>query len=163
MNKAFIALTWVIALAALVSSAAAHEGPESHDHDHDEATTVKAESPAEANAERVESIRTNDYFYQSWGRPDLFAALVSGEFEPGEAADLVDVNNAKLVGVMWGPTDQFALVEDGSGNGYILRVGDRVQNGRVVAVQKSSLVASVSLYGITNRVILRLDDGKDER
>ena len=78
---------------------------------------VKAESPAEANAERVESIRTNDYFYQSWGRPDLFSALVSGEFEPGEAADLVDINNAKLVGLMWGPTDQFALVEDGSGNG----------------------------------------------
>jgi hypothetical protein len=42
-------------------------------------------------------------------------------------------------------------------------VGDRVQNGRVIAVQKNSLVASVSLYGITNRVILRLDDGKDER
>ena len=159
MNKAFIALTWVIALAALVSSAAAHEGSESHEHD----AAVKAESPAEANAERVESIRTNDYFYQSWGRPDLFAALVAGEFERGEAAELVDVNNAKLVGVMWGPTDQFALVEDGSGNGYILRVGDRVQNGRVVAVQKNSLVASVSLYGITNRVILRLDDGKDER
>ena len=160
MNKAFIALTWVIALAALVSSAAAHDGAESHEHDD---ATVKAESPAEANAQRVESIRTNDYFYQSWGRPDLFSALVSGEFQPGEAADLVDVNNAKLVGVMWGPTDQFALVEDGTGNGYILRVGDRVQNGRVIAVQKKSLVASVSLYGITNRVILRLDDGKDER
>jgi len=160
MNKVFIVLTWVIALAALVSSAAAHDGSESHDHDD---AAVKAESPAEANAERVESIRTNDYFYQSWGRPDLFAALVSGEFQPGEAADLVDVNNGKLVGVMWGPTDQFALVEDGSGNGYILRVGDRVQNGRVVAVQKNSLVASVSLYGITNRVILRLDDGKDKR
>jgi hypothetical protein len=159
MNKAFIVLTWIIALAALVSSASAHEGAENHEHD----ATVQAESPAEANDARVESIRTNDYFYQSWGRPDLFAALVTGEFEPGEAADLVDINNAKLVGVMWGPTDQFALVEDGSGNGYILRVGDRVQNGRVVAVQKNSLVASVSLYGITNRVILRLDDGKDER
>ena len=52
--------------------------------------------------------------------------------EPGEGTDLVDVNNAELVGVMWGPTDKFALVEDGSGNGFILRVGDRVQNGRVV-------------------------------
>lgn len=162
MNKAFLALCWVVALAALVSVASAHDGPESHDHDHD-AAAVQAESPADASADRVESIRTNDYFYQSWGRPDLFAALVSGDFEAGEAAELVDVNNAKLVGVMWGPTDQFALVEDGSGNGYILRVGDRVQNGRVLAVQNSSLVASVSLYGITNRVILRLDDGKDER
>lgn len=160
MNKAFLALIWAVALAALVSVAAADEG---QDEAVAESTDVQAQSPADASADRVESIRTNDYFYQSWGRPDLFSALVSGEFEPGEAADLVDVNNAKLVGVMWGPTDRFALVEDGSGNGYILRVGDRVSNGRVVAVQKKSLVASISLYGITNRVILRLNDGKDER
>ena len=169
MNKLFLALIWVVALAALVSTAwadepaAATESAATSDEAPAEANTVKAQSPADAQAERVQTIRTNDYFYQSWGRPDLFAALVSGEFEPGEAADLVDINNAKLVGVMWGPTDQFALVEDGSGNGYILRVGDRIQNGRIVSVQKSSLVASVSLYGITNRVILRLDDGKDER
>jgi len=160
MNKAFLALIWAVALAALVSVAAAGEG---QDDAAAQSAAVQAASPADASADRVESIRTNDYFYQSWGRPDLFAALVSGEFEAGEAAELVDVNNAKLVGVMWGPTDRFALVEDGSGNGYILRVGDRVSNGRVVAVQKKSLVASVSLYGITNRVILRLNDGKDER
>ena len=181
MNKVFLALCWVIALAALVSAAIAHDGAENHEHAEPAQTAepvestepgesaeavendVQAQSPADASHARVQSIRTNDYFYQSWGRPDLFAALVSGEFQPGEIAELVDVNNATLVGVMWGPTDQFALVEDGTGNGYILRVGDRVQNGRVIAVQKKSLVASVSLYGITNRVILRLDDGKDER
>ncbi|RKZ16375.1 hypothetical protein DRQ53_06525 [bacterium] len=168
MNKAFLALCWAVALAAIVSTASAHNGPGKHGHTEPatEAATEaepQAQSPADVSADRVGSIRPNDYFYQSWGRPDLFSALVSGEFEPGEAADLVDVNNAQLVGVMWGPTDQFALVEDGSGNGYILRVGDRVANGRVLAVQNKSLVASVSLYGITNRVILRLDDGKDER
>lgn len=170
MNKVFLALLWVVALAALVSAASADEGTAQATEPAATSTdtpasegAVKAQSPADATAERVQTIRTNDYFYQSWGRPDLFAALVTGEFEPGEAADLVDINNAKLVGVMWGPTDQFALVEDGSGNGYILRVGDRVSHGRVLAVQKTSLVASVSLYGITNRVILRLDDGKDER
>lgn len=166
MNKVFLALVWAVALAALVSTARADDPAPA-----DEATTVaapaddavKAESPADANSERVRAIRTNDYFYQSWGRPDLFAALVTGEFEPGEAAELVDINAAKLVGVMWGPTDQFALVEDGTGNGYILRVGDRIAHGRVLAIQKTSLVASVSLYGITNRVVLRLDDGKDEQ
>ena len=160
MNKVFLVLIWTLALAALVSVAAAEEGQAPAEVQDAE---VQAQSPADASADRVQSIRTNDYFYQSWGRPDLFSALVSGEFEPGEAAEFVDVNNAKLVGVMWGPTDRFALVEDGSGNGYILRVGDRISNGRVLAVQKKSLVASVSLYGITNRVILRLNDGKDER
>ena len=170
MNKAFLALIWAVALAALVTAAWADE-PSAQPAAEAAGTVneaaaddaVQAESPADATAERVRTIRTNDYFYQSWGRPDLFAALVTGEFEPGEAADLVDVNNATLVGVMWGPTDRFALVEDGTGNGYILRVGDRVSHGRVIAIQKTSLVASVSLYGITNRVVLRLDDGKEER
>ncbi len=167
MNKVFLVLIWTLALAALVSVATAEEGQapaEAQDAEvQAQDAAVQSQSPADASADRVQSIRTNDYFYQSWGRPDLFSALVSGEFEPGEAAEFVDVNNAKLVGVMWGPTDRFALVEDGSGNGYILRVGDRISNGRVLAVQQKSLVASVSLYGITNRVILRLNDGKDER
>ena len=124
---------------------------------------ARSQTPADDMADRVRSIRRNEYFYQSYGRPDLFAALVTGEFEPMTAKDLVDVNNAKLVGVMWGATDRFALVEDGSGNGYILRVGDRVSNGRVVSVQEDSLVATISLYGITSRVILRLEDRKDVR
>lgn len=120
-------------------------------------------TPADDMANRVRSIRRNEYFYQSYGRPDLFAALVTGEFEPSGSTDVVDVNHAKLVGVMWGASDRFALVEDGSGNGFILRVGDAVNNGRVVAIQEDSLVASISLYGITTRVILRLEDGKDKR
>ena len=122
-----------------------------------------AQTPADEMANRVRSIRRNEYFYQSYGRPDLFAALVTGEFQPMAATDLVDVNNAKLVGVMWGATDRFALVEDGSGNGFILRVGDRVNNGRVVSIQEDNLVAAISLYGLTSRVILRLEDRKDKR
>ena len=123
----------------------------------------RAATPSDERAERVRSIRRNEYFYQSYGRRDLFAALVTGEFQPNQAADIVDLNSATLVGVMWGPTDRFALVEDGHGNGFILRVGDRVNNGRVVAIQENSLVATISLYGITSRVILRLEDREDER
>ena len=73
------------------------------------------------------------------------------------------MNSATLVGVIWGAADRFALVEDGSGNGYILRVGDRVANGRVTAIQKDSLVAAISLYGITSRVILRLENREGDQ
>ena len=128
-----------------------------------DAGDARAATPADESAERVRSIRRNEYFYQSYGRRDLFSALVTGEFEPDPGNGLVDMNAARLVGVMWGPTDRFALIEDGNGNGYILRVGDRVQNGRVVAIQENSLVATISLYGITSRVILRLEDRKDQR
>lgn len=124
---------------------------------------VGSSTPADAAADRVKSIRRNEYFYQSYGRRDLFSALVTGEFQPLGNSEIVDVNAAKLVGVMWGPTDRFALVEDGEENGFILRVGDRVQNGRVVAIQENSLVATISLYGITSRVILRLEDRKEKR
>lgn len=115
-------------------------------------------TPSDENQDRIRSIRRNEYFYQSHGRPDLTAALVTGEFEAINSPDIVDVNLAKLVGIMWGPTDRFALLEDGDGNGFILRVGDKVRNGRITAIHEQSVAASVSLYGITSRVILRLEN-----
>jgi len=119
---------------------------------------VQASTPADASATKVKSIRRNEYFYQSYGRKDLFAALVTGDFKPTQGGELVDVNAADMVGVMWGAADRFALVEDGSGNGYILRVGDKVMNGRVTSIQENSLVAAIQLYGITSRVVLKLKD-----
>ena len=90
------------------------------------------------------------------------AALVDGDFEQATASELVDVNSAHLVGVMWGQEDRFALVENGEGFGYILRVGDRVRNGRVVSIRKNSLTARVTLYGITNKVVLKLEKAEGQ-
>lgn len=115
-------------------------------------------SPSQISADRINAIRQNEYFYQSYGKEDPFTVLVSGNYEQTEAADQVDVNSAKLVGVMWGQDDRFALVEDGDGFGYILRVGDPVRNGRVVSIRKSALTAQVTLYGITSNVVLKLDN-----
>jgi len=102
-------------------------------------------------------VRTNEFFYQSYGKPDPFRTLVDGDYEPSSGGELVDVNSAKLVGVMWGDDDQFALVEDGDGFGYILRVGDRVLNGRVVSIHQNRLTARLTLYGISNTVVLKLE------
>lgn len=115
-------------------------------------------SPSQVSADRINAIRANEYFYQSYGKGDPFSVLVNGDFEQTGAAELVDANSARLVGVMWGQDDRFALVEDGEGFGYILRVGDQVRNGRVVSIRKSSLTAQVSLYGITSNVVLKLDN-----
>jgi hypothetical protein len=124
---------------------------------------VRAETPSAQAESRISSIRKNEYFYQSYGRRDLCAALVTGEFEPITDPEIVDVNTAKLVGVIWGATDRFAMVEDGQGNGFILRVGDKVRNGRVVAVHEESLVAQVTLYGMTSRVVLKLENREGKR
>ena len=114
-------------------------------------------SPSQISRDRINAIRSNEFFYQSYGRDDPFRTLVSGEFEQATASELVDINSAILVGVMWGQDDQFALVENGDGFGYILRVGDRVQHGRVVSIRKNSLTARVTLYGITSQVVLKLE------
>ena len=114
-------------------------------------------SPSQESGERINAIRANEFFYQSYGKEDPFRVLVSGEFEKKSASEFVDVNSAELVGVMWGQDDRFALVEDGEGFGYILRVGDRVRNGRVVSIRKNSLTARVTIYGMTSKVVLKLE------
>lgn len=114
-------------------------------------------SPSQQSLQRINALRANEFFYQSYGKDDPFQILVDGEYEQISAMELVDMNSAHLVGVMWGQEDRFALVEDGEGFGYILRVGDPVRNGRVVSIRKSSLTARVTLYGITNKVVLKLE------
>ena len=118
-------------------------------------------SPSQVSRERINQIRANEFFYQSFGKEDPFKVLVSGNFEQGNAAETVDINSATLVGVMWGQEDRFALVENGEGFGYILRVGDRVQHGRVVSIRKNSITARITLYGISNRVVLKLAETED--
>ncbi len=114
-------------------------------------------SPSKVSRDRINALRANEFFYQSYGRNDPFEILVDGNYEKSSASSLVDPNTAKLVGVMWGSDDRFALVEDGDGFGYILRVGDRVRNGRIVSIRKNSITARVTLYGITNKVVLKLE------
>jgi hypothetical protein len=154
--KRFLLCTLVLALGAVMCAGAqddannAQPAPSNNE--------VKAATPGDENQTRIKAIRRNEVFYRSYGRPDLTKALVTGEFKPMASAEIVDMNLAQLVGIVSGATDKFAMVEDGSGNGFILRVGDKVRNGRITAVTDNSVVASVSLYGMTSRVVLRLEN-----
>ncbi len=131
---------------------------------HGTATTVVADgggvSPSQEAGARLEAVRTNEFFYQSYGKNDPFRQLVDGKYEQVGGGEFADLNSAKLVGVMWADDDQFALVEDGGGYGYILRVGDRVLNGRVVSIRRDRLTARLTLYGITNTVVLKLENAE---
>jgi hypothetical protein len=119
--------------------------------------TTESLSPSQEAQAKINELRRNEFFYQSYGKADPFRPLVSGDFEQITSSEIADLSSARLVGVMWGEDDRFALVEDGEGFGYILRVGDRVRNGRVVSIRKSSLTARITLYGITSKVVLRLE------
>jgi hypothetical protein len=62
----------------------------------------------------------------------------------------------KLVGIVWGGSDRFALVEDSHGHGFVLRVGDPVLNGYVAGLTKEELIVKQSSYGDTQTVTIQL-------
>jgi hypothetical protein len=62
----------------------------------------------------------------------------------------------KLVGIVWSPSDKFALVEDGRGHGHVLRVGDPVINGYVVGLTRQELLIRQTSYGDSQTVTIQL-------
>jgi hypothetical protein len=96
------------------------------------------------------------YVYNSLNRRDPFASLVSGSFEGEVGTPLLDVSSMKLVGIVWGASDKFALVEDGHGHGFVLRVGDPVLNGYIAGMTKEELIVKQSSYGDTQTVTIQL-------
>ena len=157
---ALAALASLTAAAALAQDAAPAATPiAAPDSTMTAAGATAGTSPSQEARARLNQIRANEYFYQSDDREDPFRALVSGAYAAAEgASDMVDMASARLVGVMWGEEDRFALVEDGAGYGYILRVGDAVRNGTVVSIRTNAVTAQITLYGITNEVVLELDN-----
>lgn len=154
-----LTLTLLLAAGVFLTAVAASEKPDAEKAKSDVAAeaTAPALSPSQEARVKINQIRRNEFFYQSYGKSDPFRTLVSGDFEGIGGGELVDLSSARLVGVIWGEADRFGLVEDGEGFGYILRVGDRVRDGRVVSIRKSALTAKITLYGITSSVVLKLE------
>lgn len=96
------------------------------------------------------------YVYKTVGRRDPFASLLEGEFETTVGRPLLDVSSMKLVGIVWGTSDKFALIEDGRGHGHVLRVGDPVINGYVVGLTKTELMVRQTSYGDSQTVTIQL-------
>jgi hypothetical protein len=98
------------------------------------------------------------YHYNALGRRDPFQPLIGGGFigadEGGKAAP--DVGGIKVVGIVWGTTDKFALIEDPRGNSMVLRQGDKVMNGVVEELKRGSIVVKLSVDGQTQSVEIPL-------
>jgi hypothetical protein len=113
---------------------------------------------AEEADETDQNLREKRYYYKAFNRRDPFQSLVTGEFEESEF-DLVDIYSVHLVGVLSGEMKRFAMLEDNNGYSYIVQAGDPVRHGHIVSVGDRTLVARVSLFGQTNSVTLRLEEG----
>ncbi len=116
---------------------------------------IAAATLALADSKKIK-LRENKYYYSAFNRRDPFASLIVGEFVRSTKMTIVDLNAVELVGIVRGELDRFALLEDEKGFSYILRVGDRVKNGTVVAIGDESMVARVTNFGQTRKFTLHL-------
>jgi hypothetical protein len=105
-------------------------------------------------------MRREKYFYSSFARRDPFASLISGDFASTNGDDLLDIGEITLVGVMWGKDDKFAIVQDQRKHVHVLRVGDRVVNGKVIAVTKTSLTVQHYFFGESVNVTIQMNQGE---
>jgi hypothetical protein len=121
---------------------------------------------AVAGAEPIEAPKSLDpsalfardqYTYVSGGRRDPFQSLLDGRFQSQTGdASLVDVGDIHLVGIMWGASDKFALVEDSRGRGFVLRVGDPVVNGYISGISKAELQIVQNAFGESQTLSIKL-------
>lgn len=127
-------------------------------------TTQQAQTPLATPESNL--VNREVYVYKTIGRRDPFASLLEGEFETTVGHPLLDVSSMRLVGIVWGKSDKFALIEDGRGHGHILRVGDPVINGYVVGLTEEELLVRQSSYGESQTVTIQLqrkESGSDAR
>jgi len=96
------------------------------------------------------------YQYNALGRRDPFQSLIDGGWVPvdvgGDAPP--DVGGLKLVGIVWGVNDQFAMCEDVRGNSYVLRRGDRVMNGTVEGLKRDAMIVNITVDGQSESVTI---------
>ena len=123
------------------------------------AAPVNAEATSQAKSDSM-MLRDKVYYYQAFNQRDPFQSLIAGEFEESGELDIVDIYSVKLVGILSGGVEKFAMLEDNNGYAYILRAGDPIRNGNIVSVGDQTLVARVSLFGQTSTVTLRLEERK---
>jgi Tfp pilus assembly protein PilP len=128
-------------------------------------TAVCADADSEAVRTELRSLSEADsilgrehFYYSGLGKRDPFASMLAGDFEESGPDGLINIEQVKLVGVMWGDTDRFALVEDGEGYSYIIREGDRVRHGSIIRLEERRLVAQIHFFGMTRTVVLSLED-----
>lgn len=120
--------------------------------------TAVAPEPVGANASLGRIDEHVTYQYNALGRRDPFQSLLTGEYVPDhdEAGNATppDPGGMKIVGIVWGPTDQFAMVEDARGNSYVLRKGDKLQNGFVESLRRDAVVVNITADGQSQTVVI---------
>lgn len=104
------------------------------------------------------------YQYETVGRRDPFQPIVGGTFVPSDLGGdaPMDIGGVKVVGIVWGDEDKFAMVEDARGQSNVLRVGDRIQNGVVTGLKKDGVIVTLTVDGQSQTVTIPLTKKGDQ-
>ena len=101
-------------------------------------------------------MRKPGYVYRAVKRDDPFLSPIDGEKESNPYVGLLEVEGARLVGIADSRDGKLALFEDSDGVGYVLRHGDRVQNGKVTQITGTTVKIVRNVYGEIQRLTFRL-------
>jgi hypothetical protein len=120
---------------------------------------TKAGSPLAGKGGAAVSAALEDhvtYQYNALGRRDPFQSLMEGDYVGSDVGGDAppDLGGLKLVGVVWGSSDQFAMVEDPKGGSYVLRRGDRVMNGYVEGLKRDAMIVNITVDGQSQSVTI---------
>jgi hypothetical protein len=107
-----------------------------------------------------EVFKRKRYTYRSMDRDDPFKSLVVETHGGADDDAMLDPTALKLVGIMVIDRERVALIEDARGFGYVVRVGDRVHRGRIVAIGEETLTIRHDLYGVSEAMTLSLVKNK---
>jgi hypothetical protein len=118
----------------------------------DKVTTPEAPSVPD---DPSKPLRIQEEEYRAAEQRDPFVSLLGGD---NGRSDLVDLSVVRLVAIVTSGEQPFCVVEDAEGLSFILRAGDPVKNGRVVAVKPDALVCSQTILGYTTTVQLKLEE-----
>ena len=104
------------------------------------------------------------YQYNALGRRDPFAPMAGGTFVGedvgGDAPP--DVGGIRVVGIVWGASDKFALVEDARGTSRVLRAGDKVMNGVVETLKRDAVIVNLTVDGQSEHITIPLTRKGDQ-
>ncbi|MEA1912805.1 MAG: hypothetical protein U9N06_03090 [candidate division WOR-3 bacterium] len=119
--------------------------------------TIPESASNDTLKEIEEALHWGKIYYSDIGKPDPFRSLLAGKEEKEKE---VNVDLAKLVGIIWGKNGYLALLKEGN-RGYVLREGDRVIDGRVLKITEDTITFLLSRFGLQNEITMQLK--KQER
>lgn len=106
-----------------------------------------------------EALKWEIFVYSDRGKSDPFEPLVTkGTSEKG-----LQVEDAELVGTIWGANGYIALVKEIGGSGYVLREGDKVINGYVEKIDKNSITFRLQQFEQVQKVVLYLKSKEGDK